>query len=282
MESLADELARLEAQAAGAEGSEDGKKLSASVAIAEAVSKAREALKAAEEKNEAALSVVAALNAAGQVAPSLMAIAEQLHKTDGQLSAVALAFKEGTESQQKAFFDVLKGQTKEMHQAVKIVAECHASAAKQAGSEQAEALQAVGLAITNLLQELEDGLKVEIEDRDAVPVVAYGQGAIAGVDRAVPVFIVDRDGKPAKQGGAAAAVGHYGPRVSNDPLAEYKISDTSTAESTSYSGYLAIDGRWYVSRAAAGATRYASGKGGYAEAWEGRAALTYSYLNEAF
>jgi hypothetical protein len=64
-------------------------------------------------------------------------------------------------------------------------------------------------------------------------------------------------------------------------ISEYRCSDLDEG-TTSYYGFLRINGYWYIMRVTSTAIRYASGTGGYATAWTGRAALSYNYFDQIF
>ncbi len=66
-------------------------------------------------------------------------------------------------------------------------------------------------------------------------------------------------------------------------LDSYKISDVDDASDPKYYGFLRANGYWYILRNTGDAQyRYVSGLTGYADAWTGRAALTYTYMDQAF
>jgi len=64
---------------------------------------------------------------------------------------------------------------------------------------------------------------------------------------------------------------------------QYQISDVDAVANPKYTGYLALDGTWYIMQNTSDTTfRYARGSSGYAAAWTGRAGLTYKYVNLLF
>jgi len=69
-----------------------------------------------------------------------------------------------------------------------------------------------------------------------------------------------------------------------DPLIKYRASDTDDANDTKYYGFLATNGDWYIlcEDSVAKTYRYARNRGGYPDAWTGRAGLTYDYLDVVF
>lgn len=71
---------------------------------------------------------------------------------------------------------------------------------------------------------------------------------------------------------------------SDDPTLKYQISDTDTAETTKYYGFLEADGGWYILKedSTAGTYRYAKGTSAYADNWDNRDSLDYGLFSDVF
>lgn len=280
--SLENELREIEAKGTTAQQSSDPVDVALGVAVIEAVQQARSVLD--EAKKEASLAKSFAKDM-GEVAPALSSVMKQLEKTDGQLSAVALAYKEGTENQQKAFATELAKHTGLLSQTLIKVSEYQKFAEKNQNEKASAQFNALHGAVKNLILELEDGVKVQIENQAKLPVASFAQGPVKGVSEAVPVMIVDKNGTPTEpQQGAKGGFGgsSFGGQTLNDPLIEYKPSDIDEEGTPAYYGFIAKDGRWYIMTVTATAIRYTKGRSGYTTAWTGRAALEYGYFDVIF
>lgn len=285
---LQQEIQKLEQQGNAMQESGNVFELQLGVAVIEAVSKAREVLLQAQTEAKAAKDVVSGLKGIKDLPESMMKVISELKATDDKLSAVALAYKEGTEAQQKAFAEALAKHTESLQKVFSDISAKQKEAEAKQEKVIASALKASVETVQNLIQELEDGVKVSIENQEKLPVVGFSQGKIRGVDQAIPVMLVDESGRPTKSGsGAAAAGGFIGAELLNDPLIEYRPSDADEATSTKYYGFLTRDGRWYILRETGGNTwRYARGAGNYdtavTGAWATRAAQVYDYFHNTF
>jgi hypothetical protein len=69
-----------------------------------------------------------------------------------------------------------------------------------------------------------------------------------------------------------------------DPTVYYKASDIDDANDTKYYGFLAANGDWYIMRedSLAKTFRFVRNRGGYPDAWTGRAGLSYDYFDVVF
>lgn len=82
-------------------------------------------------------------------------------------------------------------------------------------------------------------------------------------------------------GGAATEATLQSILITTNSTSKYKISDLEES-TTSYFGFLAPDGSWYILKLTATEARYAKGTSGYTTSWTGRAGLSYDYYNNIF
>lgn len=69
-------------------------------------------------------------------------------------------------------------------------------------------------------------------------------------------------------------------------LGGYRVSDTDSAGTPKYYGFLESDGKWYIMREETVLSdvqyRYAKGNSNYTVAWTGRVGLSYDYYDVVF
>lgn len=293
--SLAAELSRIEAAGNKAQASSDPIDMAMGVAVMEAITQARAIIEQAQKQASIAVQLAKGLDESAKTLPAIVpAISElvaEMKRTDGQLSAVTLAYQKGTEKQVLAFAKQLELHTASIKLAAAAIEKRQAVTSSEHDAKAKAVLNGLQETVKNLIQELDEGVKVELANQQKLPIAGFARGQVKRTDQAVPVMMVDGNGEVvdlSKIGGkGGGGAGFIGSTSLNDPLIEYRPSDTDESTSNKYYGFLTIDGRWYIIRESNGNTyRYFKGTGNYETAstgaWAQRTAHDYGYFHNVF
>lgn len=287
--SLESELNRLEQTGEQAQNSSDPVDVALGVAVIEAVNQARAMVAKAQEDSKLAVELSKGLNNALEMVPGLNAIAEQLKSTDTHLNALADAFKSKSDDKATVLTVQLEKHTSALQEAVKSLGEYHATAIKKNDTKLEGVVSGFQSTVKNLIQEIDETIKVNIKNQRDLPVASFTAGKLTGVSEAVPVIIVDQLGKPVKNGGAGGSGGvavggsYVGPEAYGSPLESYKVNEIDDASTVQYYGFTNQSGAWYILRDnGTGSFRYTKGTTDFATNWTNRVGLTYDYYDVIF
>lgn len=134
------------------------------------------------------------------------------------------------------------------------------------------------LDLSELVEKLEDVLtELQYQGKQSVTVANPGDFPVSFP---IPTF---RDVNGAITQVTLTAAGAIPVSIAtDDPLAEYHISDLDISSDPKYKGYVDEDGNWYILKETASSFRYVKGSSSYSTNWTNRASLTYDYYQNTF